>query len=85
LSLEITVGQGSFRASVIKKIVFNENGKVSVKFTIRLMKPAGNPTVHVAYKDPLANFDVTFYKNHFNVDWKFQRYNLLGMHGLMGK
>ena len=49
------------------------------------MKPAGNPTVHVTYKHPQANFDVTFHKSHLNVDWKFQRYNLLGMHGSMGK
>ena len=56
-----------------------------VKFTRRLMKPAGNPTVHVTYKHPQANFDVTFHKSHLNVDWKFQSDNLIRMHGLMGK
>ena len=55
----IIVGQGSFRALVIKQIIFNENGKVSVKFTQGLMKEAGNPTIHVVYEQPRADFDVT--------------------------
>ena len=81
----IMVGHGSFRASVIKQIIFSEHGKVSVKFTQGLKKEAGNPTILVSYQDPRANFDVTFHHNHLNVDWGFQRDNLPGMHGLIGK
>ena len=81
----IMVGQGSFRASVIKHIIFNDNGKVSVKFTQGLMKKAGNPTVHVMYEKSRADFDVTFHKSHLNVDWNLPSDNLPGIHGLMGK
>ena len=81
----IMVGHGSFRASVIKQIIFNEDGKVSVKFTKGLAKQSGNPTVHVVYSKPRADFDVTFHDNHLNVDWNFQIDRLPGIHGLMGK
>ena len=81
----IMVDQGSFRASVIKQIVFNENGKISVKFTKGMTKQTGNPTVHVEYIKPQAHFDVTFHQNHLNVDWNFQYDNLPEIHGLMGK
>ena len=49
------------------------------------MKWSANPTVHVVYSNPQAEFDVTYHENHLNVDWNFQRDNLHGMHGLMGK
>ena len=81
----IMVGEGSFRASVIKQVIFNANGKVSVKFTQGLMKEAGNPTVHVMYEQPRAEFDVTYHESHLNVDWNFQSDNLPEIHGLMGK
>ena len=81
----IMVGQGSFRALVIKQIMFNKNGKMSVKFTTGLTKQSGNPTVHVVYEQPQAEFDVTYHSTHLNVDWKFQTDNLPGVHGLMGK
>ena len=81
----IMVGQGSFRVSVIKQIIFNENGKVSVKFTQGLMKEAGNPTVHVVYEQPRADLDVTFLNSHLDVNWDLQNDDLPGMHGLMGK
>ena len=81
----IMVGQGSFKAAVINQIIFNENGKISVKFTKGMMKQAGNPTVHVEYTKPHTNFDVSFHHNHLNVDWSFQYENLPEMHGLMGK
>ena len=80
----IMVGHGSFRASVIKQIIFNENGKVTVRFTKGLTKQSGNPTVHVVYSKPRADFDVTFHENHLNVDWNFQIDSLFEMHGLMG-
>ena len=81
----IMVDQGSFRASIIKHIIFNENGKVTVKFTKGMAKQIGNPTVHVEYIKPHARFDVTFHQNHLNVDWNFQYDNLPEIHGLMGK
>ena len=81
----IMVGHGSFKASVIKQIIFNEHGKVTLKFTKGLTKQSGNPTVRVVYSKPRADFDVTFHENHLNVDWNFQSDNLLRMHGLMGK
>jgi len=81
----IMVGQGSFKAAVINQIIFNENGKISVKFTKGMMKHVGNPTVHVEYTKPHAHFNVSFLHNHLNVDWSFQYENLPEMHGLMGK
>ena len=81
----ILVGRGNFRASVIKQIIFNEDGKVSVKFTKGLTKQTGNPTVRVKYTKPSAQFDVSFHHNHLNVDWDFEYDNLPEMHGLMGK
>jgi len=78
----IMIGQGSFRASVIKRIIFNEDGKLSVKFTEGLTKQSSNPTVHVTYSNPQAEFDVTYHENHLNTDWNFQIDNHFEMHGL---
>ena len=55
----IMVGQGSFRASVVKQILFNEDGKTSVKFTKGLTKQSGNPTVHVEYMPILMSVSTT--------------------------
>ena len=77
------IGKGSFKAKVIKQINFTRND--SVKFTQRVTIPPGNPSVHVVFDDPQAKFDVTFYKNHLNVDWKLQYDEFADMHGLMGK
>ena len=49
--------------------------EVSVKFTKGLRKQSGNPTVHVAYSNPRAAFDVVFHDNHLNVDWNFRSNN----------
>ena len=81
----IMVGQGSFKASVIQKITFNENGKTSVKFTKGVEKQAGNPSVHVTYIKPQAEFDVSFHKDHLNVDWNLEYDKLSESEGLMGK
>ena len=81
----IMVSQGSFKAAVIKQIIFNDEGKISVKFTKGLSKQAGNPAVHVEYYKPRSDFDVIFHHNHLNVDWNFHYDNLPEMHGLMGK
>ena len=63
------VDQGRFKASVVDKISYNENGKLSVKFTPGIAKQAGNPTAHVKYSKPFASFNVTFYHNHLDVNW----------------
>ena len=80
----IVVGQGSLSASMIKEIIFNENGMV--KFTQAVEKQSGNPTVHVMYSKQ-ADFNVTFHTNHLNVNWNFQynAYELPAMHGIIGK
>jgi len=80
---EVTiVGQGTFRASAIQKIIINENG--NIKFT-KGVQTAGNPTVHVSYTKPQADFDVTLYSNHLDVDWNLQYDEFADLHGLMGK
>ena len=57
---------------------------MSVKFTPGIAKQAGNPTVHVKYDKPLANFDVTFYNNHLDVNWDLKYDSVSDIHGLMG-
>ena len=81
----IVVGQGSLSASMIKEIIFNENGMV--KFTQAAEKQLGNPIVHVTYSEPQADFDVTFHTNHLNINWNFpsSTYELPTMHGIIGK
>ena len=79
------VGHGSFKASVIQKITFNENEKISVKITKGVEKQAGNPSVHVTYIKPQAEFDVSFHKDHLNVDWNLEYDKLTESEGLMGK
>jgi len=79
---EVTiVGQGTFRASAVKRIAINENG--NIKFTKEIQ--TGNPTVHVSYTKPQADFDVTLYSNHLDVDWNLQYEEFTDVHGLMGK
>ena len=80
----VLVDQGQFKASVVDKISYDENGKMSVKFTPGIAKQAGNPTVHVKYGKPLANFDVTFYHNHLDVNWDITYDSITKIHGLMG-
>ena len=77
------VGRGSFEASIIKKIIISNNDKV--KFIQGIEKQTGNPTVHVSYTDPRADFDVSFHSNHLNVDWNLKYDEFADLHGLMGK
>ena len=77
------VDKASFKAKVIKQITFTRNG--SIKVTQSVVIPSGNPIVHVVFDDPQANFDVSFYNNHLNVDWKMQYDEFSDMQGLMGK
>jgi len=78
-----TVGFGKLQAQIVKTIVFTENG--TVKFTQTVQKQNGNPTIHVIYSKPQAEFDVTFYYNHLNVDWRMNYDEIHDSHGLMGK
>ena len=80
----VLVDQGYFKASIVDKISYNEKGKMSVKFTPGIAKQAENPTVHVKYSKLLANFDVTFYSNHLDVDWDVTYDSVTKIHGLMG-
>jgi len=80
----VLVNQGKFRASVVDKVSYDENGKISVKFTSGIAKQAGNPTVHVKYDKPLASFDVSFYSNHLDVNWDIKYDSVPKIHGLMG-
>ena len=64
---EIITDDGDFKAAMSKQITFTENG--TVKFSHTMKKQEGNPIVRVMYTKPNAKFDVTFYKNHLNVDW----------------
>jgi len=63
---------------------YDENGKMSVKFTQGIVKQAGNPTVHVKYDKPLASLDVTFYSSHLDVNWDIKYESVPKIHGLMG-
>jgi len=78
----VIVGKGNLKAAMIKQIIFNENG--TAKFTQTMKKEKGNPVIRVMYTKPHAKFDVTFYKNHLNVDWSLNYDELHDSHGLMG-
>ena len=78
----VVVSDGNLKAAMIKQIIFNENG--TAKFTHTAKKETGNPTIRVMYTKPQAKFDVTFYKNHLNVDWSMNYDELHNSHGLMG-
>ena len=77
------VGHESFKATLIKKIIISEDG--SIKFTQGVEAQTGNPTVHVSYTNPQADFDVNFHSNHLNVDWNVKYDEFAEMHGLMGE
>ena len=77
------VKKASFKAKVISQIIFTRNQ--SIKITQHVVIPSGNPIVHVIFDDPQAKFDITFYYNHLNVDWKMQYDEFSDMQGLMGK
>jgi len=77
------VDKGTFKAKVIKQIIFTCNS--SIKVTQHVKIPSRNPTLHIIFDELKANFDIKFYKNHLNVDWKIQYDELPDIHGLMGK
>ena len=77
------VDRGRFKAKVIRQIIFASNS--SIKFTQCVRIPSGNPIVHIIFDEPKADFDITFYTDHLNVNWKMQYDEFPDMHGLMGK
>ena len=81
----IMVGHGKFKAAMIDQIIFNKDGKMTVKFSKNKQKEGKNPTIHVGYEKPLANFDVEFFKHHLDVDWDINYDTLSETYGLMGK
>ena len=81
---DLLVDRGHLQASVIDKISYDENGKMSVKYTWGTFKQTGNPTIHIKYVKPLASFDVTFYNNHLDVDWNIKYDRVSKIHRLMG-
>lgn len=78
------VGQGYFKPQFLQHITINETGNIAVKTTHGLTKQFGNPIVTVYLTNPVASFDVTFYKDHLDVNWKMQTVELDGSHGLLG-
>jgi len=77
--------QGQFKAAVVKEVHIHGYNNISIKFTKGMMKQVGNPVVRVIYTNPLASFDVTFHRNHLDVDWKINDKMIQNSHGLMGK
>ena len=77
------VGQGYFKPQFLEHITINETG-IAVKTTHGLIRKSRNPTVTVFLTNPVASFDVTFHKDHLDVNWKMQTDEIDGSHGLLG-
>ena len=78
------LSQGYIKAQFLQQIIINETGSTVIKTTRGLDKQAGNPTVTIFLTNPVASFDVTFYKGHLDVSWKMQTDEMEGSHGLLG-
>ena len=79
----IVVGEGSFKAAFIKEVIFSEDG--NIKFSQSINKQVGNPTVHVVYTKPKAEFDVSFFNNHLDINWNVDYEEVYELHGLIGE
>ncbi|XP_065889845.1 uncharacterized protein [Dysidea avara] len=79
------VGQGYFKPEFLQRVVINETDNIVIKTTHGLNRQAGNPTVTVFLTNPVASFDVTFHKDHLDVNWKMQTNEMDGSHGLLGQ
>ena len=79
------VDQGTFKSQFLQHVIINETGSIAVKTTRGVNRQDGNPTVTVYLTNPVASFDVTFYKDHLDVNWKIQTDEMDGSHGLLGK
>jgi len=76
------VGQGYFKPQFLQHVVINETDNIAIKTTLN--GQAGNPTGTVFLTNPVASFDVTFYQDHLDVNWKIQTDEMDGSHGLLG-
>ena len=76
---------GYIKAQFLQHVIINETGNIAIKTTHGLNKQAGNPTVTVFLTNPVASFDVTFHKDHIDVNWKMQADEMDGSHGLLGR
>ena len=86
VSQQVTiVGKGSFKAAFIKDVRINENFNGDIKIIESVKRQVGNPTVHVAYVNPRAEFDVSFYNNHLDINWNVQYEEINELHGLIGE
>ncbi|XP_065890879.1 uncharacterized protein [Dysidea avara] len=79
------LGDGYVKARFLQHVIINETGNIAVKTTHGLNRQAGNPTVTVFLTNPVASFDVTFHKDHLDVNWKVQSDEMDGSHGLLGQ
>jgi len=68
----------------LQYIIINETGNIAIKITHVVNRQAGNPIVTVFLTNPVASFDVTFHRNHLDVNWKIQSDEMDGSHGLLG-
>jgi len=84
INQEVTiVYKGTIKASTIRRIIINDDG--NIKFIQGIEKQTGNPTVHVSYTKPRADFNVNFHNNHLNIDWDLQHDEFTDIHGIMGE
>ena len=79
--------KGHMKASLIKLIKVRKSGHVYIKFTKGLVAKEGSKDnrIRISHKQLDAKFDVTFYSDHLDVDWKIQDKLIPHSHGLMGK
>jgi len=76
---------GYINAQFLHHVIINETGNIAIKTTHGVNRQAGNPTVTVFLSNPVASFDVTFHKDHLDVNWKMQTDKMDGSHGLLGR
>ena len=78
-------GQGYFKPQFLEQVVINNTDTIAVKATPGLVKQNGNPSVNILSINPKASFDVVFYQDHLDVNWKMQADEIDGSHGLLGE
>ena len=78
-------GQGYFKPQFLEQVVINNTDSIAVKATPGLVKQNGNPSVNILLINPKASFDVVFYQDHLDVNWKMQADEIDGSHGLLGE
>jgi len=78
------LSQGHIKAQFLKYVIINETGNIVIRTTRGINRQVSNPTVTVFLTNPVASFDVTFHKDHLDVNWKMQTDEMDGSHGLLG-